>query len=263
MKSILRQGVKKLGSGLWIASVPLALTVLLAQPARAQHEGHDHAAPGHDHAEHAAPAPAGHDAAEAGAHHASPNPIKNFVDFGYSGKDDHGGVYEADKGDHKMPAPFLAALINFSILVFLLLRFAGPNIKKLVADRHLLIAKQLDESAKLRDEARAKLDEYSRKVSDLDAEIAKLVAGIRGEAEHEKRRIVAEAEARATRMKKDAEQQIEAEIGRVRAELEKEATLAALAVAEKLLSEKTTDADHRSLNERFIKELGGSGRPRA
>jgi F-type H+-transporting ATPase subunit b len=251
MKKLLRS----LGSALWIATVPLALTVLLARPAAAQHEGHGHEAGEHMPAE-------GHDAAEAG-HHASPNPIKNFADFGYSSKDDHGGAYEPEKGDHKMPAPFLAALINFGILAFLIARFAGPNFKKMVADRHHLIAKQLDESAKLRDEARAKLDEYSRKVSDLDAEIAKLVEGIRGEAEHEKRRIVAEAEARAARMKKDAEQQIEAEIGRVRAELEKEATLAAIAVAEKLLAEKTTDADHRSLNERFIKELGGTGRPRA
>jgi F-type H+-transporting ATPase subunit b len=250
MKKLLRQ----IGSVLWIAAVPLCLTVLAASPAAAQHD--DHQASGEVVAE-------GHDAAEAGAHHASPNPIKNFASFSYSGKDDHGGAYEPDQGDHKMPAPFLGALINFAILLFLLGRYAAPNFKKMVYDRHHLIAKQLDESAKLRDEARAKLDEYSRKVSDLDAEIAKLVEGIRGEAEHEKRRIITEAEARSARMKKDAEQQIQAEIGRVRAELEKEATLAALAVAEKLLADKTNDADHRGLNERFIKELGSAGRPRA
>jgi F-type H+-transporting ATPase subunit b len=225
---------------LWIATTPLALSVLLcASPVSA-----GGSEPAH-----------GEDAAEAG-HHGSPNPIKNFANFGYRGKDDHGGAYEPDKGDHKMPAPFAMSLLNFGVLLFLLGKFAAPGIKKMTADRHDVIAKQLAESAKLRDEAKIKLDEYSRKVSDLDAEIARLVDGIRLEAETEKNRVIREATERAERMKKDAEQQIQAEMARVRAELEREATLAALAVAEKLLTEKTTDADQKAMSERFIQALG-------
>jgi F-type H+-transporting ATPase subunit b len=240
---------------LWIASTPLALSFLLAQPVAAQ-EGAP-AAEAH-HAEAAA-----HEGDHGGGHHGPPkNPIQNFANFSYSGKDTEGGPYEPEKGDHKMPAPFSMALLNFGVLVFLIGKFAAPNFKKMVQLRHDEVAKQLAESAKLRDEAKAKLDEYNRKVSDLDSEINKLVEQIRAEADHDKKRIIADAEERAARMRKEAEQQIQAEIARVKAQLEREATLAAINAAEKLLAEKTTEADHRALNEKFVEQLAAA-RPRA
>jgi F-type H+-transporting ATPase subunit b len=251
---------------LWIATTPLALTILFAQPARAQHEAeHPSTNPP---AEEVAAGAEGHHESEhgeggEGEHHAPANPIVNFMNFSYSDKDTHGGKYEPEKGDHKMPAPFSAALLNFGVLLFLVGKYGAPAIRKMVVDRHDEVAKQLEESTRLRDAAKAKLDEYTAKVTHLDAEIAKLVDGIRAEAEHDKKRILAEAEQRAERMKKEAEQTIAAEIGRVRLQLEREATLSAIAAAEKLLTEKTTDADHRKLNEQFIGQLGNVRGPRA
>ena len=252
------RGVRR---ALWIATTPLALTVLLAQPARAQHDDH-----GNPPAEEIAAEAHGHDAhaegEHGGGHHApSANPIQNWVDFKYADKDTHDGKYEPEKGDHKKPPPFSAALLNFGVLLFLLGKFAAPAIKKMAHDRHEEVAKALEESTRLRDAAKAKLDEYSKKVADLDAEIAKLVEGIRAEAEHDKRRILGEAEQRAQRMAKEAEQTIAAEVGRVRLQLEREVTLTAIAVAEKLLIEKTTDADQRALNEQFIRALGAAKTP--
>jgi F-type H+-transporting ATPase subunit b len=251
------QIVKSVRRVLWIATTPLALTFLLAQPAHAQH-GTD-----------AEPAVAEHEPeaeVESESYEANPpphNPIQNFANIHYSGKDSHGGVYEPEQGDHKMPAPFLGALINFAIVAFLVGKYGAPAISKMVTDRHEEVAKQLEESTRLREEAKAKLDEYSRKVAQLDADIAKLVEGIRSEAEHDKQRILAEAAQRAERMKKEAEQTIAAELTRVKAQLEREATLTAIAVAEKLLSEKTTDADHRRLNDQFIGALATARTPRA
>jgi F-type H+-transporting ATPase subunit b len=243
---------------LWVATTPIALTFLLAQPARAQH-GSDNPP-----AEEIA---AGHESAEGEGHgeehHAPANPIENFANLNYRDKDTEGGKYEPEKGDHKMPAPFVGALFNFAILAFLVGKYGAPAIRKMVADRHEEVAKQLEESSRLREEAKAKLDEYSRKVAQLDVDIAKLVEGIRSEAEHDKQRILAEATQRAERMKKEAEQTIAAEIGRVRLQLEREATLTAIAVAEKLLAEKSTDADHRKLNEQFIGALANARTPRA
>jgi F-type H+-transporting ATPase subunit b len=256
---------------LWIATTPLALTFLLSAPARAQH--------GSDTAEVAADEVAGavHESGETHGAVESPeeeeyesledhppphNPVQNFAGLHY-GKDSHGGVYEPEKGDHKMPAPFLGALFNFAVVAFLVGKYGGPAIRKMVTDRHDEVAKQLEESTRLREEAKAKLDEYSRKVSQLDSEIAKLVEGIRNEAEHDKQRIIAEATERAARMKKEAEQTIAAEISRVKLQLEREVTLASIAAAEKLLAEKTTEADHRKLNEQFIGALAGARTPRA
>jgi F-type H+-transporting ATPase subunit b len=269
---------------LWIATTPVALTFLLASPARAQH-GSD--APAEAAAQEAAGqaeqvgTAAGSD--ERGGEHAlAPgehageeeeyesledhppphNPIQNFAGLHY-GKDTEGGKYEPEKGDHKMPAPFLGALFNFAVVAFLVGKYGGPAIRKMVTDRHDEVAKQLEESTRLREEAKAKLDEYNQKLAQLDSDINKLVEGIRNEAEHDKQRIVAEATQRAERMKKEAEQTIAAEIARVKAQLEREVTLTAIAVAEKLLTEKTTDADQRKLNEQFIGALAGARTPRA
>ena len=245
---------------LWIAVTPLALTFLFATPALAQHDEELTAeqvgelAHGHESSE--------HEGAE-GEHAAPKNPVQNFWSMSYGDKDSHGGKYEPEKGDHKMPAPFLAALFNFAVVAFLVGKYGGPAIRKMVTDRHDEVAKQLEESTRLREEAKAKLDEYSRKVASLDAEIAKLVDGIRGEAEHDKQRILADATQRAERMTKEAEQTIAAELARVKLQLEREVTLTAIAVAEQLLSEKTTDADHRKLNEQFISALAAARSPRA
>lgn len=264
---------------LWIATTPVALTFLLASPARAQHAAEEAGKEAAGQAEQVGTAAGsdergGEHALAPGEHaeeeeyesledHPPPhNPIQNFAGLHY-GKDTEGGKYEPEKGDHKMPAPFLAALFNFALVAFLVGKFGGPAIKKMVVDRHDEVAKQLEESTRLREEAQAKLDEYTRKVSQLDSEIAKLVDGIRNEAEHDKQRVLAEAAQRAERMKKEAEQTIAAEIARVKTQLEREVTLTAIAVAEKLLAEKTTDADHRKLNEQFIGALSGSRTPRA
>lgn len=244
---------------LWMATTPLAFTVLgsnvFSSTAHSQ-EGHEGAAV-EAHAEAAAHQAEGHEPGAEhegqGEHHLLTNPIQNTFDFGYAKKDVHGGSLEP--GEEKMPAPFGAALINFGVLVFILGKFAAPSIAKMTRDRHDEIAKKLAESTKLRDEARAKLDEYTRKVSGLQGEIDKLVSEIRADAEAEKKRIVAEAEARAIRIEKDAQQQIQAEIQRVTATLEKEAVVRAVAIAEQLLKDKINDGDQRTLADRFTASL--------
>ncbi|MBI4508825.1 MAG: ATP synthase F0 subunit B [Deltaproteobacteria bacterium] len=202
----------------------------------------------------------GHDSADGAEslqaeHHVVANPVENLARFDYKGKDTHGGPYEPEKGDHKMPAPFLGALFNFGILAFLIGKLAGPSVLRLVRDRHESIAQKLAESARLRDEAKRKLDEYTEKMTNLQAEIDRLVSELRSEAEKEKQRILSEAEIRAERMKKDAEQQISAEMTRVRVALEREAMLSAVALAEKILREKTTEADQQNMADRFVTDI--------
>jgi F-type H+-transporting ATPase subunit b len=182
------------------------------------------------------------------------DPIPNWLSFSYAGKNAEGGKLE--EGQHKLPAPFIMALINFAVLLGLFFKFAAPGFKKMARDRHELVAKQLAESKTLRDAAAAKLAEYAHKVANLEQEIATLVSNFRSEGEAEKQRIISEAEARAARLHKDAEQQIQAEIARVRTALEREVTLTAIAAAEKILVERTTDADQRALAEAFVAKLG-------
>ena len=221
-----------------LAAAPLALLLLLATPARAD--------------EPPAGAHAAAHGAEHGVDHPLTNPIENFFNFSYSGKTGASG--------HALPPPFLLALLNFAVLAFLLGKFVAPSVVRMVRDRHDTVSKQLAESARLRAEAEAKLAEYTRLVAGLEGELTRLTDGIRAEAADEKRRAIAEAEARAKRIAADAEQQIAAELVRVRTELERELVLAAIAAAEAQLKKSTTDGDQRGLAETFVKQLAQSPR---
>jgi F-type H+-transporting ATPase subunit b len=125
----------------------------------------------------------------------------------------------------------------------------------MAAERHDLIDGALKEAAKLRDQAQAKLSEYEARVKNLDDEIAKLVAGIRADAEGDKARILEQAQVQAASMKREAEQRIQAEIELARTSLTKEVTAAAASATEKLLKEKVTADDQRGLVSTFIKDV--------
>jgi F-type H+-transporting ATPase subunit b len=229
------RGIKK---ALWVATTPLCLAFLLASPSKA--------APAPKPIEDA-PAAAAPEGGE-GKSEEPTNPIENAWDFHAWGK-------KAPDG-HTVPPPFSMAIVNFCILLFLIGKYAAPNVAKYTRDRHDALTRALAEGARLRDDARAKLEEYNAKVAGLDAEIAKLTADIRREAEAEKQKIIKDAEARAERLKKDADQQIQAEMQRVRVAIEREVVTAAVAMAEKVLREKTNDADQRQLAETFIQKVG-------
>jgi F-type H+-transporting ATPase subunit b len=253
----------------------VALIALAAGPAAAQHgepeqaAGHaEHAAAGHaehgaaDHAGHAVPAEAGHD----------PSRHFNFLGlspghlFDYLGKDALGGPM----GDGKMvdtatghvvreeePAspPFVFMLLNFAVLLGLLAWKGKPVAQKVAADRYDLIKTALDEAAKLRKQAADKLAEYEARLKDADAQIKQLVDGMRTDAENEKQRILAAAEAQAALMKRDAEVRIAAEIELARAVLTREVAVASTAVTEKLLREKMTAGDQQALVATFITDV--------
>ena len=196
--------------------------------------------------------------------------------FDYLGKDEFGGVM----GDGKMvdhetqqvvheeePAlpPFVFVLLNFAVLLGLLAWKGGPFVRKVAEERHDLIKTALDEAAKLRQQAADKLVEYEARLKDADAEIKKLVDGMRTDAENDKKRILAAAEAQAAQMKRDAELRIAAEIELARAQLTREVTAASAAAAEAMLREKVTAGDQQTLVSSFISGVehsGSVGRPR-
>lgn len=212
---------RKLLQVLWIAVTPLAILVLSSRAVASSEEA----------------------TAEAGHHddHHGGAVIQNWADPGYRAKG--------------LPAPFAAAWINFAAFAAILLKLIGPGLVRMARERHEVLARAIAEGQRLRDEAQAKLDEYSRRLAQLDDELAALVSGIRKDAEAEKVRIISEAETRAARIQKDAEQQIDAEIAKVKGILEREAVAAAVAVAEQILREKTTDADHKKMADRFVASI--------
>lgn len=216
---------------------------------------------------------AGHEGhAAEGAHHGHGDPTKlfNFFKLHY-GKDQYGGKFGDGKqgpagaeapGEEPMSPPFAFMLINFGILLVLIGKFGAPAARKMAESRSDTIKSALDEAAKLREAAAAKLDEYSSKLSAAQAEMSTMIADMRAAAEADKARIMAAAEAQAAAVKKDADLRIAAEIERARTELAREVAVAASAAAEKLVREKATGADHALLIDTFIKDVESAARGR-
>jgi F-type H+-transporting ATPase subunit b len=208
----------------------------------------------------------GAEAAEANAEAEDPSRHFNFLNFHYSGFDQWGGPFGDGKmvdaethatvaEEEPMSPPFVLMLLNFSVLGFILLKYLWPAGKKVAADRHDQIKSALDEAAQLRDAAAKKLADYETRIKDVDAEIGKLMAGIRADAEADRQRILANAAAQAAQMKRDAEVRIAAELELARAQLTREVAVAATAATEKLLREQATADDQRKLVTNFVQGL--------
>jgi F-type H+-transporting ATPase subunit b len=210
------------------------------------------------------------DEAEGKTEPVDPDPSQhfNYTDVHWTGKDEYGGKYgdgvEKNKQgvelheEEPMSPPFVFMLINFGIFVALLGWKGAPAANKLAQERHDEIKNALDEAAKLRDQAKHKLDEYETRIKGVDTEIKALVEGIRKDAESDKARILEAAAAQAAQMKRDAELRIAAEIEQARTQLTAEVTAATVAATEKIVRDKATPDDQRKLVSTFISDLGGA-----
>ncbi len=232
--------------------------------------------------------PAGDDGAEHAehAHEGHEDPTKHFNFLGSPGEhygkdvmggkygdgvmtDEHGNVMLDEHGkpvhEEEMSAPFIFMVLNFVLLLIVLAWKGKPAIEKLAADRHDQIKTALEEAARLREQAKKRLEEYGEKLQAADAEIKAMIEGMRADAEADKKRILEAAERQATQMKHDAESRIAAEIELARTALTREVTAAATQAAEQLLREKTTAADQQKIVTTFIagvQNVGNAGTQR-
>lgn len=169
---------------------------------------------------------------------------------------------KATNPEHRdWPPPFGFAIVNFLVFAGIMYKLCKKPVATYLLDRHQGIRRDLDEAARLRVEAERQLDEYQRKVQNVDAEIESLLGNIRKEAEEEKARIIAAAEAQSSRLKADAERQIEAEIARARMELRQGAIEAAVAAATRLVQSQIGADDQRKMAERYVADLEKSTAP--
>jgi F-type H+-transporting ATPase subunit b len=164
----------------------------------------------------------------------------------------------AGEAEKPMNAPFGLLVLNFGILLLILWKWGAPVARSTAETRSDQIKTALDEAARLRDQAKAKLDEYSSKLKAAEDEITAMVAAMRKDAESEKQRVIANAEIQAKALERDAQERISAEIQRARLALQREVAVAATTAAEQILRERATPADQNNLVDRFISEIGSN-----
>jgi F-type H+-transporting ATPase subunit b len=158
-----------------------------------------------------------------------------------------------------MPAPFLANVANALMLFGMLVVFGRKPIAEALKHRKQRIVAGMDEAARMKGEAQAKLAEYEDKLKRLDSEVERIRTEMREAAEAERRRILAEAKERRERMERDAHLLVEQELKAARDALVRETVNGALASAEEMLTSRLTEADHDRLNAEYLDNIGKTG----
>lgn len=146
-----------------------------------------------------------------------------------------------------------------SILIFgALFKFAGPAIKKAMADRTARIQTELDESAAAKAEAEAEAAQIRQAAGDIDAERQRRFA----EADAEAEQLLADGRARLEAEVAEIEARGEADIvtaaGRVGDELRAEISRLASAATDRMMADGLDDATQQELIEGFISKVGAS-----
>ena len=150
---------------------------------------------------------------------------------------------------------FIFHFINMALLIGAAIYFARKPFQKFLADRKTRVTAELEEARKLHEEARAMLDTYQAKLSGLADERDELIAEYRSLGEAERDRIIAEAEARARRIRDEAELTVTQEIASAKAALEAEVLTLASELAEKAMRKELTASQHTALVDGFLSDL--------
>jgi F-type H+-transporting ATPase subunit b len=164
----------------------------------------------------------------------------------------HGGEHGEHGWDN---TALIASFFNFFILLFIFVKLGKDKIAAFLKTRKAEIEDALSEAARLKAEAAVKHREYSERLAKLDDELAQIKRDMIEAGTKERDRIVAEAEQKAARMRREAEFIIEQQVKQLRADLLNEAADTAVAAAEALLLRTTTSYDQQRLAQEYLKAL--------
>jgi len=228
----------------WFLGVALAVAGSFALPAFADEPAPEHAevaASGTAHEE---------EGAEDHEHH-----VPKFEDYNFF----YGFLGEKDDVEPSIlwrpvgtPVPFGAMLLNSAILYWLLIRFAKKPVADFLKSRKTTILRGMEEAGQMKKEAEARLAEYEQKLANVDQEIERVRQDMRSAGQSERKRILAEAKEKRTRMERDAQTLIGQELKAARDNLLSEMSRAALRSAESTLRTKVTLGDQSRLAEEYL-----------
>jgi F-type H+-transporting ATPase subunit b len=150
---------------------------------------------------------------------------------------------------------FWGSVVNFSLLVYLIIRATKRPTREFLEARRNEIEKGIKEAAEAKAKAEAIQREYTERMKTLDQELVKLRSDIAASAAEDRARIVAEAEESAKRVKSETEQLVQRQSEQLEADIRREVVAAAVKAAEDAVRQAATPDDQRRLAETFAQEL--------
>jgi F-type H+-transporting ATPase subunit b len=149
----------------------------------------------------------------------------------------------------------LYQIINFTILAGVLGWFGGRAINKALLARHQQLKADLAAAAEARTAAEARALVQQKRLETLETEIANIRASIKQEAEDEKQRLIAAAEARAKSIAQETTFLLDQQVKEAELSLKREVAEAAVKIAEALVTKSLHAGDQQKLIETFVTDV--------
>ncbi|NDJ76248.1 MAG: F0F1 ATP synthase subunit B [Chloroflexi bacterium] len=147
---------------------------------------------------------------------------------------------------------FIAQLVNFGIIFFLLARFAWPRVIDMLDERSEKIAKGL-EDARAAEEARQNAERESEKIlAQARADGQKLIDEARQRGDEQVKLMVREATQEAEERRAQSRQQAEEERNRILADTRSQIVALAMAAAEKVIGEALDEKQQHAVIQSFF-----------
>ncbi len=162
-------------------------------------------------------------------------------------------------GEHAETSPmeWVWKIVNFAILVFVLVKFAGKPLKGYLQQRQELIEKSIKDSQEAKELARKALSEVEQRLKLKDKEVAEIIASAKESGEREKVRLVEEGEKMKEKILAQAKTNIDFEVKRAKEVIQAEAVDAAMQLAEEKIKNKLTEKDQEKLLQESLKLIEG------
>jgi F-type H+-transporting ATPase subunit b len=178
--------------------------------------------------------------------------------------DDFENALEDCKKAPSLLTPALAEIIwgaiAFGIVVFVLMKFAFPALKKGLKDREEKIRQDLEAAEHAREEALAEKARYEQSIAEARGEANRIVETAREDAERVRTELTARAESEAAETRRRAEEDVRLVTERAMGDLQRRVADLSIELAEKIVERNLDPETQRALVESYIASVGsGNG----
>jgi F-type H+-transporting ATPase subunit b len=154
---------------------------------------------------------------------------------------------------------WLPRLVNFAIIAAIVIYFGRKPVRDFFKNRSAEIAKAMQESKEARERAEAALAEMERKIKELEAETARMVADAKERGEKDRQALIDEGKKVAQDVQVQVKQGIDIEVQKAKAALAVEASLLSIDLAEGRIKKTISSQDQERIVKEYITKVGGKG----
>ena len=156
--------------------------------------------------------------------------------------------------------PFIAVIVNFLALAAIIFFAGRKTVAVFLKDRRDRVMAEIDESARQKKEAEARHAEYADKLAHMDREEKAIREELLSAAARERDKLVADAGARAQKMREEAARLAEQEMDEAMLRLKRETADKAIDKARDAILGRLGPGEQRTLVDDYLKQLESRGK---